>query len=416
MSTAYGIAAVTAVLRNMLINAVGDADLADSLGEIRVTALPPDRAHPSNGDGTNTLNLFIYRVSPNLGGRNLDLPARDSRGDRVANPPLVIDLHYLLTASGPRDFHAEILMGHAMQVFHESAILPREEINNRLAPPSPGDPSAPIFEALGDAELADQLELIKIVPEYLNMEELSHVWSAVQSNYRLTAAYLVTAVIIESRRPVRAALPVKKPILFVSPIRQPLIERVNAAAGLDTPITAGINIELLGQGFKSERTRVSFGEGIEVNPLELTDTRIVAKLPNSLRAGILGVRVVQYLPLGEPPADHIGPESNIMPLVLRPTAGAVTISDKVVDSGLVSGNVRVNLNPPAAPRQRVTLLLNGRGAASGNNYTFDAPNRTADENQVTFAVSGVAAGSYFVRVRVDGADSAQKITNVFSAS
>ena len=52
--------------------------------------------------------------------------------------------------------------------------------------------------------LADQLEQIKITPEYLSTEEMSKLWTAVQSHYRPTAAYMATVVLIESTLPARA--------------------------------------------------------------------------------------------------------------------------------------------------------------------------------------------------------------------
>jgi hypothetical protein len=63
------------------------------------------------------------------------------------------------------------------------------------------------LRALADCGLADQLEQIKITPEYLSTEEMSKLWTAVQSHYRPTAAYMATVVLIESSQ-ARAPLPV----------------------------------------------------------------------------------------------------------------------------------------------------------------------------------------------------------------
>lgn len=59
----------------------------------------PDRIE--TGDRKrNQVNLFLYQVTPNPGWRNTGLPSLDSRGDgRLSNPPLALDLHYLLTGA-----------------------------------------------------------------------------------------------------------------------------------------------------------------------------------------------------------------------------------------------------------------------------------------------------------------------------
>src|SRR5687767_12379652 len=126
MSSALAIAAVTAVLRDLLHNGMIDHDLVTSIGDVAVTALPPDRIPIEGTDARSQLNLFLYQATPNQGWRNVGLPSRNSNGERATNPPLALDLHYLLTAYGMKDFHADILVGYAMQLLHETPVLSRE--------------------------------------------------------------------------------------------------------------------------------------------------------------------------------------------------------------------------------------------------------------------------------------------------
>ena len=139
MSTALAIASVTAVLKDLLNNGVIDHDLASSVGEVVVSALPPDRidALGTPADQKSRLNLFLYQITPNQGWRNVGLPSHDGRGERLSNPPLALDLHYLLTAYGLEEFHAEILLGYGMQLLHETPVLTRSAIRTSLAPPTP---------------------------------------------------------------------------------------------------------------------------------------------------------------------------------------------------------------------------------------------------------------------------------------
>jgi len=134
VSNALAIASVTAVLKDILNNGIIDNQLA---GDVTVSALPPDRVLVNGQQETNRLNLFLFQVTPNLGWRNVGLPSHDSRGERVANPPLGLDLHYLLTAYGAAEFQAEILLGYGMQMLHEAPVLTRDAIRRALTPTPP---------------------------------------------------------------------------------------------------------------------------------------------------------------------------------------------------------------------------------------------------------------------------------------
>src|SRR5688500_6566103 len=116
MSSALAIASVTAVLKDLLNNGVINHHLTTITGaEVAVSALPPDRVDALDANVSerkSRLNLFLYQVTPHAGWRNVGLPSRDSRGERVANPPLPLDLHYLLSAYGAEEMHAEVLLGY----------------------------------------------------------------------------------------------------------------------------------------------------------------------------------------------------------------------------------------------------------------------------------------------------------------
>ena len=118
MTTALGIAATTAVLRRLLQNAIPSADLAGLMGTIDVTALPPDRIDVTNEK--SQLNLFLYQVTPNPGWMNTDQPSFSFDGNRLTNPPLALDLHYMLSAYGEKDLFGEMLLGYAAMVLHQT--------------------------------------------------------------------------------------------------------------------------------------------------------------------------------------------------------------------------------------------------------------------------------------------------------
>ena len=112
MSTALAIAGVTAVLRDLLNDGMVNHNVSGILGNtVVVSALPPDRLLPANGTESAQLNLFLHQVTPNAGWRNEGLPSCDANGRiRLSNPPLALNLHYLVSAYSSGDLHGEILL------------------------------------------------------------------------------------------------------------------------------------------------------------------------------------------------------------------------------------------------------------------------------------------------------------------
>ncbi|MGH9944180.1 MAG: DUF4255 domain-containing protein [Pyrinomonadaceae bacterium] len=436
MSTALAIASVTAVLKDLLSNGLIDHDVSASVGDVLVSALPPDRIDALDTEKKSRLNIFMYQVTPNAGWRNVGLPSRDGRGERLGNPPLALDLHYLLTAYGLEEFHAEILLGYGMQLLHETPVLTRDAIRRTLTPPSlvTGGSGLPAhLEALFASELAEQVEQIKIVPQSLTTEEISRMWAAFGAKYRPTAAYQTSVVLIESRRSTKSALPVRARNIYVVPFKQPVIELIKSQAtaidpvSVDQPILAGHRLVLAGQQLRGEETTVSVN-GMEVAPAagDITETQIIVPLPPSLVAGVQGVQLIHRRLLGSPPVSHRGVESNVAAFVLRPRIIEPIGIGGVQGTGGAprSATVNLHLEPAVGPSQRAVLLLNelvptssppGSLEAVAQSYSFNVPARLnlqsppsippLPSNNLSIPVSGVKAGTYLVRVQVDGAQS-----------
>ena len=86
-------------------------------------------------DEAPQLNLFMYYASINPALRNLNQPSVDSSGNPISNPPLAINLHYLVTAYGANQYDPEILLAFAMQVFHRTPVVPASVIQSALHRP-----------------------------------------------------------------------------------------------------------------------------------------------------------------------------------------------------------------------------------------------------------------------------------------
>jgi|SRR5271166_2631138 len=177
MSNALAIGSVTAVFKNLLENGLIEKDPEGALGAVSVSTLPPDRILLDHLPEAPQLNLFLYQVTPNQGWSNMGLPSRAGTGELLTNPPLALDLHYLLTVYGTENLGAEILLGYAMQVLHETPMLSRSAIRTALSGNGSGPVSGAVLpqalQTLSAAELADQFETLKITPQVMNTEEIS---------------------------------------------------------------------------------------------------------------------------------------------------------------------------------------------------------------------------------------------------
>jgi hypothetical protein len=405
MSTALAIGAVTAVLRNVLDN--GMIDAVNALGgTVKVSALAPDLIKLDEAaEAPPQLNLFVYRVTLNPGWRNVGLPSRDNGGRRIANPPLGVDIHYLLTAYGRKDLDAEILLGYGMHLLHERPFLDRAAIRQSLQLQPVDNALLPAaFRAPASAGLADQLETLKITWEPMNLEEISKIWAAIQSHYRPTAAYQVSVVLIEATRPASDPLPVLRRHVDVVPALTPPYPAIDAVSAADGTTTAelGEQITLHGRHLAGNAVTVNLTHLLTSNTIPLvganTDpTKLTFNLPSPepvnppWPAGVWAVSVT-LTPFGESRPRT----TNIAALLLAPVPdiAAVNVARNAATD-------RVTVTIPVTPRlraeQTVTLSLNGAQAT--------VPARPGPIGQVAAEFAPVPVGQAALRIRVDGVDS-----------
>jgi hypothetical protein len=433
MSNDLAIASVSFVLVDLLSNGIIERDLSSSIGDVIVTALPPDKVDALQQDGKSQLNLFLYNVTYNQGWRNEGYPSRDAKGDRIGNPPLALDLHYLLTAYGAEQFHSEILLGYGMQLFHETPILPRAAIQEALsAPTQVTDASMSIPTSmlnLFTSGLANQVETIKIWPQTLTTEEISRLWTAFQAKYRSTAAYQCSVVLIQSEASTKQAPPVRRRSLKVNTFIEPVISSVLGLSNTSPPVQSsqpilpGYSLVLLGSQMQGEEGTIVMigGEAVYPPASDITPTRIVAQIPSDLLAGTQSVQIVQPLQLGNPPVDHNGVSSQTATFVLHPVIQQIVVTTGISNiTGDVVNLIVLTVDPPVASTQEVLLLLNqvpqaGSPPPSPLAYSFAAeppysllsPPSSPPPPSPTVSVpySGVTPGTYLVRLQVDGAQS-----------
>jgi hypothetical protein len=392
MSNVLAIAATTRTLRNLLLAQMPalDAELSD----LEVTLQPPDVAR--KGISKAQLNLFLYQVVANAAWRNLDLPGQVRAGE-TAPPPLALNLHYVITAWGRGENDSDAIshrvLAAAMSTLHDRGVLDGNDIRNALA----------------DNDLANQIERVRVTPLPQSVDELSRLWTAFQTNYRTSAAYEAAVVLIDSQAAARAPLPV----LRRGPQDRGVIATASAAAVLDAldcprhqaAVRLGEDIVLHGRQLGTQDAVARFSSPrldapIDIAPLageagslrvHLADSSEDTTAAARWAPGIYTV-ALRVQPPGLPPLL-----SNELPLALAPVIALGSLT-------AAAGDFVLNLT--CAPRirdgQRVFLLFGDRLLTPAS---LSNPADTQQPTALTFQLTSVAAGTYTVRLRVDGADS-----------
>lgn len=416
MSTALAIAGVTAVLRDRLNDGLVNHNVAGILGStVTVSVSPPDRVVPAEGTEPSQLNLFFFGASSNPAWRNDSLPSYDGSGrNRLSNAPLPLDLHYLISAYGDGDLHAEILLGYAMQLMHEFPVITREMIRTALNPsPDVGAALPPALRALADCGLADQVELLRITPRYLDTEEISKLWTATQSSLRPTAAYQVSVVLIEATRPTRPAMPVltrgevdpvsgrERGVVagpgLIPPL--PAIEAVLPAGDqpvveLDTTVSlSGRHLDGSSREVRLANDRFEIDETLAATGPNLADSMDFV-IP-AVRAADFPVGVYDVTAAVVRPGETVARRTNRLACVVAPHI--TNLPQSVTRDGNGDATITIDFTPALRQGQRASLLLGDREIAP---ETFVAPATSLD-----FVVEDADAGAPFARLRVDGIDS-----------
>jgi Pvc16 N-terminal domain len=387
MSNALAIQAVTRTLHFLLTEGMK----SENLPGVSVTARPPDRAR--NNNPGKQLNLFLYQTSLNAAWRNVESP-RQNRP-----PPLALCLHYLITAYGPDDDAAEDhhLLGAAMRTLHDQAVLNRDYIRNILP----------------NNDLADQLEHVRITPQAMPLEEVSKLWTSFQTQYRISVAYEVSVVLIDSHIPTKTPLPVlqrgpddRGPAIFASSL--PTLNELELP-NAQPSLRRGQRFAIKGQnlGISDLRLRLEhpkLAQAIEPLIVSRSDDRLEVELTgvgidaNDLSLWLPGFQTISALT--EPVADH-PISSNALALPVSPE---IALSTNTATAGDI--NLTVTCRPRVRPGQQVTLILGPQQVALLP-ADLSNPADVTQPSSLKFEIKKVKASPqpYTVRLRVDGVDS-----------
>ena len=387
MSNSLAIAAVTATLRNLLHAGITtESDLADA----SITMQPLDRARTSESNA-NQLNLFLYHVVPSPTWRNQPMPGGPRSGE-TGYPALGLNLYYLITAFG-RDNdiqkpYSHELMGRAMSVLNDHPVLSTDEIK----------------ASLPENDLWAQMERVRITLQPFAIEEIAKLWTGFQTQYRLSVAYEAAVVLIDSSRQTRTPLPVlargagDTGYMAQGNVQSPYpsIVSITMASGQATA-TIGDNVLISGLLLTGDKVIVQFSNirlaaAISVTATSISDQQISVTIPNKPTAWAAGTYTVSVTVQAAGQPDRT---TNELTLALAPKITTkLPVTMPLNKSGLA---VKLACSPNIVPGQRASLLI--------NNLEYVAPAVSSNTSQLSFAVESLAAGSYFIRLRVDGVDS-----------
>lgn len=391
MSDSFSIAMVTSALFYRL-----------SKEGITVSARSPD----SMTDADKQVNIFLYQVTPNLGYRGMDLPARDYAGSSmVTKQQLGLDLHYLITVYGEKDkdeLAAHKLMGEVTRLFNDNPVLTRDFLQeiiteaNAATPTHLPDNVAPDIRT---SDLVKQLELVKLTMQSMSLEDMTKLWSSFfkTGSYRLSVVYKATVVLIDGKHEPSVAMPVRARNVYAIAPKNPEIMYVDPQVAKYGSATT---VRILGKNLAADSVRIDFGEGKKVldmpEAVSVSDEELVADI-SSLQIGVHQVRAIHPLLIGTPEFLHKGPESDTAFFAITP---AFTHTPNPVDAAVVSGG-KLTLKVDAGIKvgQKVQVILGTQKEIPVTNIASEP----VQEIKVDLP-SGINPGTYPVRIRVDGAE------------
>jgi Pvc16 N-terminal domain len=211
MSAQFAIPATSFVLKALI-----EAQIKAAYGAFsppKVSIEPPPRPAPTppttSQPETPGIILYMHHAGQNPGWRNMEVPYTETGGVESTKTPLVLDLHYLLAATGA-DLEREALLGIAMTAFHRNGIVKRSLVHSILSAIAIPSPATKMMDNLTAESLADPLqhpESIKISQHPVDIDMSTKLWSALQSPIRPCAYYLVTTTVLETDDSVADGLP-----------------------------------------------------------------------------------------------------------------------------------------------------------------------------------------------------------------
>ena len=135
-----------------------------------------------NDPGDFQLTLHLYHIEENGEFRQNSMISEQV--DKFRYPPMSLKMFYLLTAHsktgiGSKSSDESMILGRAMQVFHDHPVIPAEQL---------------------EGGLRDHGESIQVVFNKLSYEELQRIWAFPNTAYKISLGYIVQPVLLNSTK------------------------------------------------------------------------------------------------------------------------------------------------------------------------------------------------------------------------
>lgn len=428
MSNALAIAGVTSVLQHYLYNLYGTVQ-NNFPSPVHVSCLAPDQVQQQlqsgQTSGENRVNLFLHLVTYNAAWRNVGYASLSPDGQTaIGNPPLALDLHYLLTVYGSDPWQSEALLGFALMMLHESPVLTRDDIETALAARKTSNypyNNYPLNLTLGACGLNDQVEMLKITPESMGREEMAWLWTALKADYRLTFPFQVSVTLMQPDRAVSYALPVLTRSIGSTSTSPAVVASATGNSG-QAGSQPGDRITLLGTGLSGanqiwlEQTKVGFGFPIPIDPSTTTDTGFQFTLPLLPPMPGAPASPPYVYPAGNynlqvqwtDPVKGVTRSSSPVQLAIAPWLPETQNGVSTVNGSDLQVTIQTFV-PPIWPGQSVSLALNNIVSSPFTNYSAEIQ-PVLDKSPVSqasflFPSTLPTATSYLARLAVDGVSS-----------
>lgn len=124
----------------------------------------------------NKVLIFLYQITENIFLKNENMQIIDS--NRMLQPPLFLELFYLVTTYSNDPAQEKYILGKVMQVFFNNPVLSGSVLKGSLSGSN---------------------NEIKIIFNPLSIDDLTKLWGTFQDvPYKLSISYMVTPVLIDS--------------------------------------------------------------------------------------------------------------------------------------------------------------------------------------------------------------------------
>ncbi len=393
MSDEDAVAAVTKTLSGLILGALGDVNGAG------VDTRPLNEL--ADGTRDKLVNIYLFQAAVDGSLRNAD--RADLAPGETGDQPFPLVLHYLITpfVRHDPDLDAHRLLARTVRVLHDNPVLQRGELA-AFAP---------------ESNVSQQLDRIRISWQPFGEKDIYSLWSAFQTPYRMSVAYEVRAVLVDSHRAPRAPVPVLRrgrgdegPGAQGSlPVDLPRLSAAVPPNGQQA-VRLGEQIVLRGRGLSTQSTlsaEVRLSHPLRPAPVVVqiaagaltgTEARFTldASTPDVFPAGLWSAGLALTTEVHEGSlVRRVVTVTNEVPLAVAPKI--MTLPGSVPQTG---GGAVIDLTytPAALPGQPVLLIFDGQAVTPD-------PGTPRPADNPRFLVPRAERGPHLIRLRVAGVDS-----------